>query len=471
MPTHVSEMKSGTLVVWRNLDPTWRRARTLQRNLLDLCGRIHREFIRMKILLISVNIFDESSGKVIGSELALPVDPTFLTNWDTYHLKDYGFEADETLFVPFTGHVGDSGKNFDGDYEDDVEDVLNPANGEVLGSYYLTASFRSKRTVEDEELTEKHDDPGDAPYGKLAKKLQGVSILRAGREISLDPAWLRVSKSVDRWLSVSLDFDPELDDLFGVSNDKQQARDLAALAPMSIQDIRDELKSIERGGMAEDWKYRECLEVALKIKRRLQNMQSLVKKQRKGQRTGGPHDSPQVDDPVVAPVSELIDQSKTLPEGSREISIDSVSPSSDPKKTADVYGDSMSGNELARDVRPQNVIKHSLKLDYARDPFSSGLQMFHVALGTGHMVVHFHEKHPLSGVLANLMLGADKDDEEDFEPATMQDALRVIRGLMASFARIQVEAEEYDDEEAAQLHHCLLTWSKKAAYVFRNDED
>ncbi len=51
--------------------------------------------------------------------------------------------------------------------------------------------------------------------------------MRSGREIELDPAWLRGDRTVDRWVSVSIDFDPDLDDVFGVSNDKQQVRGLS----------------------------------------------------------------------------------------------------------------------------------------------------------------------------------------------------------------------------------------------------
>ena len=468
MPTSILDMQSGTLVVWRDVSPTWpRRAEALQKNLLELCGRIHREFIHHKQLSITVHIFNQSSGDTTGMKEALPIDPTFLTNWEDPALTNYGFVGEKTLFTPFTGHVGDEGKDAEGEYQPYFGGIMDP-DGQHLGSYILTASYRSPRTVTDETLTEEHDDPGDAPYGKLAKKLQGVSIMRGGREILLDTSWFRGDRTVDRWLAVSFDFDPSLDETFGVSNDKQQVRNLTDLARVPIQDIKDKIKEIKKNGDQEDWKYEKCLETALAIKKRLNEMQRIVSKQRKGARKFG-GDDPQTTDPTIAPTSELKKQGNNLVGGEREIPMDSISPASDPKSTTNVYGDSLSGDEPAKNVRPQKVMEHDLKLDYARDPYGTATQMFHLALACGHMVVLFHDKHPLSDAMARLL--ADSPEDEGQDPPTMQDALKVIRGLITSFARIQAEAEEYDDEEATNLQHCLLTWSKKSADVFRDEED
>ena len=120
----------------------------------------------------------------------------------------------------------------------------------------------------------KYRDPGDAPYGKLAYRLRGVSLMRSGREIELDPNWIRSDRSIDRWLSVSLDFDPDLDDVFGVSNDKQQVRGLSDLASVPLKDLKEHLAELtEEHNLEEDWRNIRCLEVAIQIKDRLNAMQ------------------------------------------------------------------------------------------------------------------------------------------------------------------------------------------------------
>ena len=120
MPTAISEMQHGTLVVWREVE-TRNRSATVQEKVLELCGRIYRELIRFgktrgRSFQIIVTIYDEDSRSSLASLPALPVDPTFLSNWDDPSLTDYGFKDDITLFQPFTGHAGDSGKDASGQY-------------------------------------------------------------------------------------------------------------------------------------------------------------------------------------------------------------------------------------------------------------------------------------------------------------------------------------------------------------------
>lgn len=469
MSKSITEMRTGTLVIWRDLSPSWARAKTLQNHLLDLCGRIHREFVRLGLMAINVSIYNLQTNECQNPKLARPIDPTFLNNWNAEELKNYGFVGDKTVFRPHTGHKGDSGRNADGEYVGErvgIQDI----NQNLLGHYVLKASYRSDDVLANEILKGQYNDPGQSPIGKLAKKLEGISILRADREITLDDGWLRLSKTVDRWVSVSVNFDPGLDHVFGISNDKQQVRGLSELAPKPIQDIKDEIKRVKEQQSPDEWEYLARLQVAHHIKERLQEMQRIVDRQRTGTRKkkSGAEDRW---DPTVAPTPELRKDGDRISEGERDLPLDSREPSSDPDGTRDVYGDSMSGSRPAKEVRPAEVMKYDLKMDYARDPYGQPSKMFRQSLGTGHMVVHFHAKHPLSDVLAKLLVEKDPEDEDSLPEPTMQDALRVIRGLIASFARVQAEAETYDSAEAANLERALLSWSEKAAHVFRDQGD
>ena len=58
----------------------------------------------------------------------------------------------------------------------------------------------------------------------------GVSVVRAGRELELDQGWASSYEPRERWWGVEVSFDPGLDDLFGVSNNKQFARNFAEAA-------------------------------------------------------------------------------------------------------------------------------------------------------------------------------------------------------------------------------------------------
>lgn len=459
MPTPIGKMKTGTLVVWRNVQQSWKRASTLSGHLTDLCGRIYRNFVREGRLLISVGVIDLSDQEAASPRTVPAVDPTFLTNWPDKDLSDSGFAGDQTLFDPYTGVAGDSGRNQAGGYEPEYFEVR--PGGKLLGSYLLTSSYRSPRVLS-EDLKKKWDDPGDAPYGRLAGRLQGVSILRSEREIDLDPSWLR-PQTVDRWVSVSLDFDPDLDDVFGVSNNKQQAYRLAGIASSSLRDIRKRIKDEEDGG---DQNLLECLKVAEKIKTRLNQMQKLVNAQRRGARTAGDDGQDSID-PSNTRVAELITTGSKLSEGGAQIPQDNTAPGDHPTETAAAYEESTSDGELAKKVRPPIVIEHGLKVDIVTAHHETSSRIFHITLPPGHMVVHLNQQHPLYSVLSHLLV-PDEDRAPDEDKPTIRDALRAIRSLLVSYARAQAEAPHHYRNE---FERCALAWGEVAERVFKDIDE
>lgn len=495
MPEPISAIKSGTLVVWRDVSTTHRRrAETLRMHICNLCGRIHRNRIQNKTLSILVNIFDKASNTIKASTFAPPVDPTFLTNWNENALEKDGFIGKETLFTPYTGHPGDAGKDIDGEYQPEMNEVKGPDGG-VVGYYLITASHRKRWVAKDERFSTHYGDPGKAPFGKLADKLRGVSLMRSGREIELDPAWLRGDRTVDRWVSVSIDFDPDLDDVFGVSNDKQQVRGLSDLASTPLNEIKERLNELqEEGDLEEDWTIIRCLEVAKQIKERLQSMQRIVGNQRREARKKKMEMLP--GDPYTPAVDELKQDGHALSAHGREMPMDSTKPSSDPEKTTEAYGDTLARGEPAQNLRPLEVMNNDLKLDYVLDPHGRSTEMFSFAVGPGHLIVKFHEKHPLSEAMARLIalgdgdvgdegdsedrgkqtaLGGDDDseggNEDESERPSVEDALRVIRGLVASFVRSQAEADSLRKfEEVRALDLSLSLWSEKATHVLESEE-
>ncbi len=149
MPTPIADMNSGSLVVWRDVQPSWKRSATLQDNLTDLCGRIYRNFITAGKLTISVSVYDCAQKAVVRSIAVPAVDPMFLTNWADDSLSRFGFVDENTLFDPYTGVANDSGRNQAGQHEPELLTVKG-SEGEVMGYCLLTASYRSPRVLSDE---------------------------------------------------------------------------------------------------------------------------------------------------------------------------------------------------------------------------------------------------------------------------------------------------------------------------------
>ena len=97
---------------------------------------------------------------------------------------------------------------------------------------------------------------GGRPHGRHAARNVGVSVVRAGRELELDPAWTTTYEPRERWWGVEVRFEPGLDELFGVANNKQSARNFAEAAKIdtdalvkehggSISKARDALREEE----------------------------------------------------------------------------------------------------------------------------------------------------------------------------------------------------------------------------------
>ena len=58
----------------------------------------------------------------------------------------------------------------------------------------------------------------------------GVSLIRAHREIQLDDSWASGDDPRERWWTVEIDFPTALDEIFGVTNNKQETTTFQRLA-------------------------------------------------------------------------------------------------------------------------------------------------------------------------------------------------------------------------------------------------
>ena len=80
-------------------------------------------------------------------------------------------------------------------------------------------------------------EPGRTPLGKYAARLEGISVIRARREIDFRKFdfYSSVNEPTHRWWGCEIIFDPELDEAFGVANNKQYVE----LKEVDIHDLDD----------------------------------------------------------------------------------------------------------------------------------------------------------------------------------------------------------------------------------------
>lgn len=214
--------KSGVLVIWKNCDRISPKTRMPLTDRLEFSlGQKFRYFIHKGISKIYI-ICDENQDATIS---VFPNDPLLLMN-DNYVLcnaeepkKIYEKKLDSELEPPFELYTGDGV----GDGEIRIPVQYIDRNGNVKSSEVIARFSIVKDKFYDETAIPKGSNPGNFELGKHAARLEGISIIRANREIDFREFdfYSATNEPQHRWWGCEIIFDPELDEAFGVANNKQ----------------------------------------------------------------------------------------------------------------------------------------------------------------------------------------------------------------------------------------------------------
>lgn len=249
---------SGTLVVWSNIDRCqWKTARAIIRNSERTIGRIYRRFIndgRASIRLVGFDRNVPAQPEI--DELARVNDPMYLMA----HTSCPEPWAEIPMFEPWAESHEFQVKNGD-------------------RSHLVRVSFSIAKKSAREGFN-----PGSRDYGQHAAHNVGVSIMRSDRELEMQLAWTNRHEARERWWGAEVEFPPDLDEVFGVTNDKQSARALADLALVDADEL------VEREGFStfhelqEEWeRSNDPRSVLLKIKTILDNNLNAIREQLRAQ--------------------------------------------------------------------------------------------------------------------------------------------------------------------------------------------
>ncbi len=288
---------SGTLVVWSSLDRVeWKQASTTFRHTEILLGRIYRRFLAIpserlhsedprndevdpRRTITCIPVQDNGvSTDVQESDIVeiRPNDPLYLMS-GTSCPEQFGTGPmfKELEGSPFSVPVSYKGRQYE------VRVRASYARAHVRDSSDTEAAWP-------EEWRGK--DAGHTPWGKHADSNIGVSLIRAHREIQLDDSWASGDDPRERWWTVEIDFPTALDEIFGVTNNKQETTTFQRLARYHWK--RETLLGGEsyvdvRRRMETDGDYRvHLLDLRRQIERAIQLMRHRVRqaRQRRGLR-------------------------------------------------------------------------------------------------------------------------------------------------------------------------------------------
>lgn len=214
--------KSGTLVIWKQCDRINPKTRgPLTERLEFSLGQKFRYFIHDGVSKIKI-ICDENPEAAVD---VAPNDPLFLME-DNCVLCDpaepkrvYKPGQNNNAEAPFELYTAKG----TGTGEVNVPIKYYNKNGEIeTGSVVLRFSI-VKDKFYDETAFPKGSNPGNYALGKHAAKMEGISVVRARREIDFRrfDFYNVINEPQHRWWGCEIVFDPVLDEVFGVANNKQ----------------------------------------------------------------------------------------------------------------------------------------------------------------------------------------------------------------------------------------------------------
>lgn len=419
---------SGTLVIWSNLDKCkWKKSKTMIDNSEKIIGRIYRKFIsgdhkfmdgnqKLKITMMSI----DDSGKSKMDREIRPNDPLYQmipsstpSPYDKKCMFNLDGERPETIIK--------------------VKDNAGVEHDVVMRFAYATKEAREEHNGKN---------AGGLPHGKHANANLGVSVIRAGRELYLDTNLLQTYDPLERWWGAEVEFSPELDEFFGISNNKQDAASFRTATEI-IGSRGDEGSGSDVTHVEDD----QMESLVKKLNKRVRGMRTIIKRQNKNTRSKpryqgeGPNNAKnkrEETNPTKTGYDREHESEKTREE-----------------KLRGTLTDILSGNEL--DARVKDLIKDKLSVDFVKTDLT-GYQFFDVSLEGGVEIIKINTSH---NAYKNLLSVVD-DFPEDID---REDAVRSLRSaqaglqlLLGSWACLEDEVES--DQKRKEIQHIRYKWGE-----------
>lgn len=428
---------SGTLVVWSEVEIarlTWKTAKSTLENTERLVGRIYRRFIGDEKL--KIRLYAAEGDTTLYDKNADLVDPLYLL-------------PSSTVPAPFTNKP-----MFDEVFSDEHEIEYQGEIHKVKTLYSV-----AKKETYDAAGTA---DRGNTKYGAHARKNIGISVVRAGRELMLDQGWCIGYDPRERWWGAEVEFPPALDELFGVTNNKQAATHFSELATLEWQDLANEgeeltdvIRRLKEDGDPRGW----LLRLSEDIHKNLTTLRNELKSQGKHRRSSrkNRHDEP--DDLTNTVNKSWKDRSAEKPiEGEEQ----KVTPEQEKEIASDLVENKKYSDKEAEDI--VKLIKEAdLKMVFLEADFPDPYQLFNVEAKGSVTEVTFNCKHPAFDDIFGTINAVDEDISQLSQEELIERLTRAVNAskiVFAAWARYEREASV---DRAKALQKVRLEWGHIAS--------
>jgi Histidine kinase-, DNA gyrase B-, and HSP90-like ATPase len=243
------DVRSGTIVRWSKLDRLrWVRASAIRSHTELTLGRIYRRFltdgfsarrVHLRLAIVSRAALDKEKAAALEFTEMRPTDPLFLLRpvdstlvyWERAPVPGekaaglvrvhnvpmsrpfpagHGTLPDAVTDPPDTPALHADARRFP------VKARPDSANSGLKGKSFDVEVRASMARID----AQPGRNPGrDTHQGRIARDQAGISIMRANRELCIEGTL--AAEATDRWWGLEVSFGAELDEVFGVTNNKQ----------------------------------------------------------------------------------------------------------------------------------------------------------------------------------------------------------------------------------------------------------
>lgn len=312
-------------------------------------------------------------------------------------------------------------------------------------------------------LPEHGGDRGHEPYGKHAAKNVGVSLMRARRELDLDTSWVN-NDLRERWWGAEIDFPPALDEVFGVTNNKQAANHFSDLASFYQSDERAEAEWME---LRDEWREEgdprlQLIDIANYLQTQLTQIRNALRQQTAGRRGPGRkrHEEPGVEDRATQKFKERAESGHETEEDKGE-----VDPDTKRTEVEKNLGSKGYSEYAAREIA-EAVADRDRKVIFVQQS-SDSTAFFHLEFLAGVTEVVFNTNHPAYEQLVEALDPEILDESIDGLRIRIQGASDTLKMLLCAWARY--EMEEKAGARRDRVADMRREWGKMAK-LFLSDE-
>lgn len=439
----MSRSKAGTLVVWSGLDRCdWKTANAVFKNSEFTIGRVYRKLICDGKAQIRMVALGETPGAPYSDDYVLPNDPLYLLAsktscpepWDsTPMFEDFG-EACNFKWCTADGNVHEVKVRF-------------------------SVAKKEARVT---------DQAGRKPHGQHAKRNIGVSVVRAGRELELQLEWCIGYDPKERWWGAEVEFSPALDEIFGVTNNKQSATALAEFGKLDIEQVAQREGYSTPAELLDAWRDdadgRQLLvEIKNAIEKNLKAIRDTLKAQSEGRRSKKRHA-----DPLSAEVVGTKATNRRKEEGHHGAS--DAGEFEPAEQRANEIRESLVAegvDESDAEERAAGLVHDGRKYEFYKADLHSA-EFFTVRRKGGALLIGINTNHPAYDHLLSLLEHGEDEQDVARLQAQVQRSYEALKLLLEAWARYEDELP--DGARRSRAQETRVDWGRMARTFFGEEE-